>query len=119
VIARSPLVQAAYGEVFNVGADTAHTVLDLAREVAGAFGAEPNVKHLAAREEVVHAFASHAKAASVFGTASAIPLRDGIRRMAEWVRASGPRDPVEFKSVEVTRNMPASWLPAGAAPKRD
>jgi UDP-glucose 4-epimerase len=116
VIARSPLVKEAYGQVFNVGADTPYTVLALAEEVASAFGVETDVKHLPAREEVVHAFASHEKAVRVFGTGHPVQLRDGIRRMAEWVRASGPREPVEFRNIEVTRNMPASWRSQAGEP---
>jgi len=119
VIAGAPLVKDAYGQVFNVGSDTPYTVLELAREVAAAFDVEARVTHLPAREEVVHAFASHEKAARVFGTTSPIPLREGIRRMAEWVRASGPRSPVDFQSLEVTRNMPASWRSACDGPRTD
>src|SRR4029079_5274461 len=48
-IAESPLVPAARNQIFNVGADTPFTVLDLAREVAGAFGAACQVEHLEAR----------------------------------------------------------------------
>jgi UDP-glucose 4-epimerase len=119
IIAGAPLVKDAYGQAFNVGADTPYTVLELAREVAAAFDVEARVTHLPAREEVVHAFASHEKAARVFGKTRTIPLGEGIRRMAEWVRASGPRDPVDFQNVEVTRNMPASWRSAGDGPKPD
>src|SRR5262249_1276904 len=36
VIARAPLVQAAAGEVFNIGADTPYTIVQLAEEIAAA-----------------------------------------------------------------------------------
>jgi UDP-glucose 4-epimerase len=111
VIARAPLVPAAMGRVFNVGADEPVTVLDLAHEVAGGFGVEPRVKFLPPRKEVVHAFASHELVRSVFEPPPPVPIREGIRRMAEWVRNRGPMQPVEFAGeIEVPKNLPPSWV---------
>lgn len=109
VIARSPLVAGARGETFNVGADRPCSVLELAREVASAFGVKPAISHLPARNEVVHAFSSHEKARRVFGISPVIPLADGIRRMAAWARARGPIRPTTFESIEVPRGLPPSW----------
>ena len=110
VIARSIDVPEAANEVFNVGADTPHTVLDLAHAVARALNvAEPEIEFLPAREEVVHAFSDHAKLHRVFGEHPAVPLEEGLRRMAEWTLDVGIRDPVRFESVEVLRNLPPSW----------
>lgn len=66
IIARAPLVPEAYQQVFNVGADRSYTVLELAQEVADAFGVEPKIEHLPARHEVVHGISSHEKVRSVF-----------------------------------------------------
>jgi len=110
VIARSIDVPEAANEVFNVGADTPYTVLDLARAVAHAFGVdEPEIEFLPARQEVVHAFSDHAKLHRVFGEKPTVPLEEGLRRMAEWARETGAREPVRFESVEVLRNLPPSW----------
>jgi UDP-glucose 4-epimerase len=38
-----------------------------------------------------------------------VPLEEGLRRMAEWARETGAREPVRFESVEVLRNLPPSW----------
>jgi UDP-glucose 4-epimerase len=113
VIARAPLVREAYGEVFNIGAGQPHSVLELAREVARAFGVEPAVEHLPARHEVAHAFATHDKVARVFAPPPPVSLREGIGRMAEWVKRMGPSAPVEFGAIEVPRNLPPSWRPGG------
>ena len=111
VIARSIDVPVAANEVFNVGADTPYTVLDLAHAVARAFdAAEPEIEFLPARKEVVHAFSDHAKLHGVFGQEPTVPLGDGLRRMAEWARETGVREPISFESVEVLRNLPPSWL---------
>jgi UDP-glucose 4-epimerase len=110
VIARSIDVPAARNEVFNVGAETPHTVLDLARAVARAFDVtEPEIEFLPARQEVVHAFSDHAKLHRVFGQEQAVPLEEGLRRMAEWAQEAGVREPVRFESVEVLKNLPPSW----------
>jgi UDP-glucose 4-epimerase len=110
VIARSIDVPRAANEVFNVGADTPHTVLDLAHAVARAFDvAEPEIEFLPAREEVVHAFSDHAKLHRVFGQEPAVSLEEGLRRMSDWAREVGVREPVRFESVEILRNLPPSW----------
>jgi UDP-glucose 4-epimerase len=109
LIARAPQVAAARNEVFNVGADTPYTVLELAGEVAAALGVERQVEHLPARNEVVHAFADHGKVRRVFSPPPPIDLRTGIRRMADWVRSRGPARPVTFSDIEITKNLPPSW----------
>lgn len=110
VIARSPLVPASYNEVFNIGADRPFSVLELAHEVARAFDTEPDIRHLDPRNEVVDAYSSHDKLRRIFPELpSPTPLADGIRRMAQWVKSTGPRPPVEFENIEVTVNLPPSW----------
>jgi UDP-glucose 4-epimerase len=109
-IAQAPLVPAARSEVFNVGADTPVRVLDLAHEVSRAFGVEPKLAHLPARNEVEHAWATHEKLRACFpDLPEPMALRDGIGRMADWVKRTGPSEPVEFEGVEVTRRLPPSW----------
>jgi UDP-glucose 4-epimerase len=109
VIARAPLVREAYQQVFNVGADQPYSVLELAGEVARAFGVEPRIQHLEARNEVVDAFASHEKVQRVFAPGPPVGLREGIGRMVAWVKARGPQRPVSFGRIEVDKNMPPSW----------
>ncbi len=96
-------------EVFNVGADEPTTVGKLAGYVAAAFGVEPNVRHLEARNEVLNAYASHDKARRVFGEREGVPLADGIDRMAAWAKARGPQPTPVFGEIEVTRNLPPAW----------
>jgi UDP-glucose 4-epimerase len=110
VIARSPFVPASEDEVFNVGADEPSTVLDLAHIIAEAFGVEPQIDFRDARNEVVHAFSDHSKIQAAFDLPEPVSLRDGIGRMADWVRRHGSREPVEFAAgIEVMRNLPPSW----------
>lgn len=110
VIARSPLVEEARNEVFNIGADEPYTILQVAEAIAEAFGVEPDVTHLDARKEVVHAFSDHDKIRRVFGDQEPVSLSDGIRRMADWARGLGPQPPAEFPGdIEVAINLPPSW----------
>ncbi|MFP3948410.1 MAG: NAD-dependent epimerase/dehydratase family protein [Longimicrobiales bacterium] len=109
IIARSVAVDAARNEVFNIGADTPHSVNRLAEAVAEAFGRDPEIRRLPAREEVDHAYASHEKVHRVFGASDPIPLDEGIARMAEWARSVGPRRTPEFHGVEVWKDFPEGW----------
>lgn len=110
LIARSPLVPAAINQVFNIGADTPYTILQLAAEIAAAFDKPLKVKHLEQRNEVVHAFSDHTKVSNVFNPPTPVELKTGIQRMAKWVMKQGPAVPVEFKQIEVYEKLPPSWL---------
>jgi UDP-glucose 4-epimerase len=99
----------AWGEVFNVGADTPSTVNRLAAVVAAAMGVKGETAHLEARKEVVHAFSSHEKARRVFGRSARWSLEEGVARMAAWARAAGARTSTAFGEIEVSRGLPASW----------
>jgi len=109
IIARAPLVSEAKNQVFNIGADTPYTVLQLAEEIADAFGVKASIQHLPARNEVVHAFSDHSKCCRVFGEQPPVELHEGIARMAAWVKSRGPSRPVEFKNIEVREKLPPSW----------
>ena len=111
IIARAPFTRGALNEVFNVGADVPHRVLDLASEVAKAFGVDCRIQFLPARNEVVHAFSDHSKVRSIFCPPDPVDLSTGIRRMAEWVKLQGVSTPVEFQNIEILQGLPPSWLP--------
>lgn len=114
VIAGAPLVSRAANRVFNIGADRPYSILELANTVAKAFEVRADVRHLPARNEVVHAFASHESVREVFQPATAVALKEGIARMAAWAQLHGARKPVEFNNIEVPRNLPPSWQPGRA-----
>jgi UDP-glucose 4-epimerase len=115
VIARCVDVPGARNEVFNVGAENPTSVLELGRVLAASMGVEPRFQHLAARNEVVHAFSSHAKLHDVFGRQAYTPLAEGIARNVAWARLKGSRKTPIFTGVEVLKNMPPSWRQAFSA----
>jgi UDP-glucose 4-epimerase len=109
LIAKAPLVPRAQNSVFNVGSDTPHTVLEVAHEVARQLDVEPDIVHLEARREVVHAVCRHERLHEVFAPPAPLSLSDGIGRMARWAREHGAGLPVAFTDLELTRNLPSAW----------
>ena len=107
--AESATLEAAKNQVFNVGADTVYTVKKLATEVMSAMGIEGELRHLPARNEVVDAYSDHTKAQQAFGHRPETPLSEGLKRMADWVRAVGPRQSQPFQGIEIEKNLPPSW----------
>jgi UDP-glucose 4-epimerase len=108
-IASAPTVAGTKNQVFNIGADTPYSVLELAEVVADSLGVPRRVQHLEARKEVVDAFSDHGKVKDVFGAVPRIPLSEGIRRMAMWASDHGSREPRRFEGIEVMKNLPTSW----------
>ena len=109
IIARSVLAPAAYGQVFNVGGDQPYTVNELALAVCETLGVAPDVRHLPARHEVPHAYASHDKVRSFFDVSEPVDLRAGLARMAAWVHHVGSRKTQDFANIEVPIGLPAGW----------
>ena len=109
IIARAPRTPEAFGQVFNVGADTPYTVGDLARAVCEVMGVEPNIRYLPARNEVVHAYSAHDKVRACFGRSTETDLGEGLARMAAWAREAGARRSKPFNGVEIPRGLPSSW----------
>jgi UDP-glucose 4-epimerase len=110
IIAESIENPAACDQIFNVGADHPYSVNELAESVALAMGVEPNIVHLAARNEVLSAYSSHDKVRRVFGQRKDSSLQEGLSRMATWVKNHGARSSHLFKNIEVTKNLPKAWL---------
>jgi UDP-glucose 4-epimerase len=101
---------AAYGQVFNIGADQNYTVNELAIQIAKAMGAEPNIDYKPARNEVMHAYSDHSKVRQYFGEHKLHTLEEGLAEMANWVKQHGARASSKFKGIEVEKNFPKAWL---------
>jgi UDP-glucose 4-epimerase len=110
IIARSVERKKCYNQVFNVGADHAYSVLELAREVAQCMDVKPDARHLEARNEVVNAYSAHEKARKFFGDLIGdVSLHDGLARMSDWAKTAKLRKTKSFKGIEVVKNLPPSW----------
>jgi UDP-glucose 4-epimerase len=108
---------AARNQVFNIGADQPFSVGELAEAAARAMQVPARVVNLPARNEVQDAWSSHDKVRRVFGERPMVSLEEGLARMAAWVRSHGARASQEFEHIEVRKNFPAAWLPAGDRPQ--
>jgi UDP-glucose 4-epimerase len=110
IIARAVERPEAYNQIFNVGADQPYSVLDLAHTVAKAFDVKPEIRHLPARNEVLHAYSSHDRVRKYFSDLiKNISLEEGIAHMAAWAKKAGSRQGKPFEAVEIQKNMPPSW----------
>ena len=110
VIAASIARKESYNQVFNVGADKPYSVNELAQVVTQAMGATSPIKHLEARNEVVHAYSAHEKVHKYFGDLiKNVSLEEGVNRMAAWAKKAGARQGKPFEGIEVSKNMPPSW----------
>ncbi len=108
-IAQCVNIPGAQNEVFNIGADKPYTVNELATVVCNEFGVAPDINHLSARNEVLHAYSDHTKAHRVFGKPTGITLQEGIARMAAWAKKTGARQGQEFENIEITEKLPDGW----------
>jgi UDP-glucose 4-epimerase len=109
-IAHSGFLPESYNQVFNIGSDKPIAVKEVAQEVARAFNVSPNIAYLDARNEVQHAYSTHAKARSFFTQwIKDVDLPSGIRNMAAWAKTAGARSSGIFKDIEIRKNLPPSW----------
>jgi UDP-glucose 4-epimerase len=109
VVAASARNTQAHGQVFNVGADVACSVNDLAASVGEAMGVAPTIRHEEARREVLHAYSSHQKVQRYFRCPSETPLREGLAAMARWAKTVGARTGQAFSGIEIDKGLPPSW----------
>jgi UDP-glucose 4-epimerase len=110
-IASSAWTPAAYGQVFNVGADIPFTVNELAHEVKRLLN-KPNhpINYEEARNEVKLAYSDHSKIKSVFPDLPETSLQLGLEKMANWVNDFGARESKAFGNIEIMQNLPPLWL---------
>lgn len=111
-IANSVNVSAAYNEVFNIGGDIEYSVNELATEVMNAMGIKQPLRHLEARNEVLHAYSDHSKMKAVFGITqdSFTPLPAGLKKMAEWAEKTGVKKSSKFEPIDILEKLPKVWL---------
>jgi UDP-glucuronate 4-epimerase len=77
-------------EIFNLGGSETTRLSDLVHEIAAALGVEPRVELLAEQPgDVPMTFADVTKARRILGYSPKVPIREGLRRYAEWYRTSG------------------------------
>lgn len=111
-IANCVNIPEAYNEVINIGGDKDYSVKELALTVMKTMGIEGELRHLEARNEVVHAYADHEKAKKLFNIQpnELVTLEDGLQKMVDWVKTAGSRKTPKFENIEITEKLPPVWL---------
>ena len=111
-IARSVEMKEAYNEIFNIGAEEAFTVNELAETIKKIFKSDSPIRHVETRNEVMHAYSDHSKVLNTFGIRKneLVGLEEGIRKMASWAVTAGIRKSQKFEDIEINRNLPPLWL---------
>ena len=109
IISRAPLVEEAYNQIFNIGADRPYTIMEIAGEIAKSMNTAKLIELLPSRHEVVHAFSDHSKVKRVFNPPDVVPLNIGIQRMAHWALTRKVEQPSEFGQLEIEKNLPRTW----------
>jgi UDP-glucose 4-epimerase len=97
-------------EIFNIGSDKHYTILELAESIQNSMGINQPIRHLDARNEVIHAHADHSKAKMVFNIDKFTSLEEGIEKMANWAKGIGARKSNKFENIEITEKLPPFWL---------
>jgi UDP-glucose 4-epimerase len=103
-------VPAACNQVFNIGADKEYTVTELAKTVMQAISINGELRHVEARNEAAHAYASHQKAKEIFKPAHFTSLSDGLTKMAAWAKKTGIKKSKKFEGIEIIEKLPPLWL---------
>jgi UDP-glucose 4-epimerase len=103
-------VKESYNKTFNIGADQEFTVNKLAETTCEVLGIKGDVRHVEARNEVMHAYADHSLVQKTFNITSHTSLKDGLAKMAEWAKTAGIRASQKFKGIEITEKLPPIWL---------
>jgi UDP-glucose 4-epimerase len=111
-IANSVNIPKAYNEVFNIGGDNEYSVNELATEVMKTLKMEQPLRHLEARNEVLHAYSDHTKMKTVFAIKDNgfTSLSDGLQKMADWAKKAGVKKSGKFENIEITEKLPKIWL---------
>lgn len=108
-IANCVNIKEAYNEVFNIGASKEFTVKELAETTMEVMGITSELRHLPARNEVVHAYADHSKAERVFGKSEPTTLKEGLVKMEAWAKKAGIKKSEKFDPIEIEENLPKIW----------
>lgn len=109
-IVNSAFTPEAYNHVFNIGADKEYSVNDLAKHTMQAMGMTGEIRHLPARNEVIHAHADHSKVKKVLGDHPLTSLEEGLCSMAAWAKKAGVRKSKKFSDIEIMEKLPPIWL---------
>ena len=116
VIAGAVHNETMYNQAFNIGADRAYSLNELADlliAVLKDYNKELEytipITYLEARNEVQHISADHSKLKAIVGDYEKTVMYQGLLKMVRWAFDVGPRETSKFKNIEIEKNLPKSW----------
>lgn len=96
----------AAGQVINVGSGTGRRIVDIARLLASAVGAEQFVPHCTGRYragDIRHCYADISHARLLLGFSPEVRFEDGIAELAEWLATQVAVDQVDAATAELQK----------------
>ncbi len=100
----------ANGQIINLGSDEVMTINKACRVVLDKMDSKLKPKHVESRPcEVKHAHCTIKKSQKILGYRTKHKLKDGIKKMVEWARKTGPQKPTYRLPLEITKRAPKVW----------
>lgn len=98
------------GEIFNIGADEAYTLLELSEALQKATETTCVPQHLPDRpQEVKEAVEDHTKSKEILGYKTSITLEEGLKKTWEYAKERGFKKPI-YTDIEIdSPKMPSNW----------
>lgn len=99
------------GEIFNLGSDQYHTIVESAnivRNIVNQNGHNVKIKFLEARFEVKNAFCDHSKAISMLGFKDETVLEELVGKIYDWAKDVKPKA-VKYMDYEIEKNIYSYW----------
>lgn len=104
---RAAIEEDASKQIINLGGEVPMT-LNQAAACISAVTENADVRHLEARHEVKHAYATTAKSKALIGYREGVTLTDGITRMWQWAQAQPKRERKRML-LELDKNLYGYW----------
>ena len=110
-MARLGLDENINGEIINLGSAKVHTINELAQIVIEEFGLQMKPIYLPERPcEVKNAYCTIDKSVKLLGFKDKTPVRIGIRKLIEWAKVYGAKEPRYLDKLEIEAHAPKVWI---------
>lgn len=111
-LAKTGFVDAAKGEIFNMGADKEYSINELAKMILEISHKSIEPIYVPDRpQEVDNAWCNNNKAKHILGFEDKTPFREGLETMWKWAVSRGPQKPRYLPYLElVNEKTPKIWL---------
>lgn len=98
------------GEIINLGSEEVVTINEACRIVTEVLGSKLEPLHVDARPgEVMMAYCTVGKSEKFLGYKTRHTLREGVEKMATWVKRMGPQEPQYRLPLEIRKRAPKVW----------